>query len=207
MIRKEKKVEIATPDEVKQHAPSAESEVTGAAADAEAAAAAAAPEDPMALLQADVEQWKDKTLRARAELQNYQRRSEQERIEAIRYANAGFAKSLLDVVDSMERAIEHVGSDKGGGDAVAQAIHLIHDNLQKVLRQHGLTVIDAEAQPFNPAVHEAMMTQPSDKHAEPTVLQVLQKGYKLHDRVIRPAKVIVSKAPDPSAESEAPATD
>jgi molecular chaperone GrpE len=200
MKRKEHKIDVATPEEVRQYTEPESREP------ADAVPAGPAPaEDPTAALRAEADQWKDKALRAMAEMQNFQRRSAQERADAIRYANAGFARSLLDVVDSMERALEHIEPTARDGDPIAQALGLIHDNLLKVLREHNVTVIEAEGLPFDPAVHEAMLQQPSDRHDVPTVLQVLQKGYKLHDRVIRPAKVIVSRLPEAAPEADSAA--
>lgn len=212
MSRKHGKIEIATPDDVKEYAQAAP-QTPAPEGGAEAAAAAEsspqaetpAPADPVQALRDEVEQWKDKCLRAKAEMHNFQRRSEQEKHDAIKYANVGFARGLLEVIDSMESVLDHAAK-ANQDDAVVQAVRMVCDNFQKVLRQHHVTKIEADGQPFNPAVHEAMMQQPSDKHDVVTVLQVLQQGYKLHDRVLRPAKVIVSKpaeTPGEPAEGDA----
>jgi molecular chaperone GrpE len=144
-------------------------------------------------------EWRDMALRARAELSNYQKRAEKDRADSIRFANAGILKNLLPVIDNLERVIQTGIAAEGNAQALVDGVKLTLDQFQKVLRDYQVEVIPAEGQPFDPQVHEALMERPSD-HPERTVLQELAKGYKLHDRVLRPAKVIVSK---PSAASGA----
>jgi molecular chaperone GrpE len=138
--------------------------------------------------------WREIALRARAELSNYQKRAEKDRADSIRYANAGILKSLLPGIDNLERVIQTGAAAECNTQALIDGAKLTLDQFQKVLRDYQVETIAAEGQPFDPQVHEAMMERPSD-HAERTVLQELAKGYKLHDRVLRPAKVIVSKPP------------
>lgn len=218
MSRRDKKQKIVIPsqDEMAQfggesarengpseeRGPAPRDETSPASEDAPEAAAAAGTTESTS----EAEQWKDKFLRAKAELVNYQRRSEKERAEAIRFAHGGLVRALLAIIDNLERVVatgkEHPADTKG----VVDGVSLTLDNFMKVLRDHGVSVIEAEGRPFDPEVHEAMMQQPSDEHAEPTVLQELARGYRLHDRVLRPAKVIVSRptesASDSSEESE-----
>jgi molecular chaperone GrpE len=137
-------------------------------------------------------EWRDMALRARAELSNYQKRAEKDRADSIRFANAGILKNLLPVIDNLERVIQTGTAAEGNAQALVDGVKLTLDQFQKVLRDYQVEVIPAEGQPFDPQVHEALMERPSD-HPERTVLQELAKGYKLHDRVLRPAKVIVSK--------------
>lgn len=222
MKSKKTRIEIATPDEVEQYASGAAATppADGAAPtpnDAPAPLPAGAPEpsaeggaapvDERAAQAAEAEQWKDRCLRARAELENFRRRSEQERAESLKYAIAAFARSLLSVLDDFERMLEHLGTQGADGDSVAEAIRLTYDNLRKALAEHHVEPIEAQGRPFDPAWHEAMMQQPSAEYDEPTVLQEVQKGYKLFDRVLRPSKVIVSKpvdaaSPDSASEPE-----
>jgi len=195
MSRKnKKKIEIATPDEV--------AEFVGASADAETQAGGPepAPEAAEMPTSADAEQWKDKYLRVKAEMRNFQRRSEQAKSDAIRFANAEFARNLLGVLDDIERALTHAAGEGADVAADVQALQLIYDNFLKVLQQYQVEPIEAVGKVFDPACHEALMQQPSDAHAEPTVLQELQRGYRLHERVLRPAKVIISKPSEPAAE-------
>jgi len=147
--------------------------------------------------------WKELALRARAELSNYQKRAEKDRIEFARYANAGLLKALLPILDNLERVIQTGEKTDGNAKALLDGVQLILDQFQKTLRDYHVETIAAEDQPFDPQIHEAMMERPSD-HAERVVLQELAKGYKLYDRVLRPAKVIVSK---PAATTETTASE
>ena len=151
----------------------------------------AAPESLEELL-AKVGKLEDNLLRAKADYQNLLRRSAIERADAIRYANADFMKSMLGVLDDFERSLAAAeGSDKL--DAVTHGVRLVYDNLTKAMRNHGLETIDALNEPFDPSVHEAMLQQPSDDHPPGTVIEQVARGYRLYGRVLRPAKVIVSK--------------
>ena len=161
--------------------------------DAEGTPEVEAPLDNEASLRAKVDKLEDALLRARAEYQNYQRRAAVERSEAIRYANAGLMKSLLGVLDDFERAVSSPNGEAGTDE---EGIRLVQENLLKALREHGLETISAGNEPFDPSVHEALMQQPSPDHPSGTILEEFAKGYKLRDRVLRPSKVVVSKAVD-----------
>lgn len=153
------------------------------------------PKDPVETPEVRIEQLEEKLARARAELQNAQRRHGVERAQAIRYANAEVMKSLLGVIDDFERSLA-AAEDSDNLQAVVDGVRLVYDNLTKALRDHGLTLIPALHEPFDPEVHEAMLQQPSADFPSGTVLNEVAKGYRLHDRVVRPSKVIVSKEPD-----------
>ncbi len=141
----------------------------------------------------EADEYKDKYLRAVAELSNYRKRSEKDREDALRYANVALVRSLLSVLDNLERVIASAQEHSENAAAILEGAEMTADSFRKVLREHHVVPIEAEGKPFDPAVHEAMMQQPSDQYDTPTVLQVVQEGYKLHDRVVRPARVIVSK--------------
>ncbi len=134
----------------------------------------------------------DKVIRARAEVQNVQKRAANERIEAVRYANAELMRSLVPVLDDFERAL---GAGQGKADAAAllDGARMIQQNLLKALREHGLEEIEATGRPFDPSLHEALLQQDGGGKPSGTVLESPAKGYRLGDRVIRPAKVIVAK--------------
>ena len=166
-----------------------------AGAEAPAAGEAASPEAQSA----EIEQWKEKFLRAKAELLNYQRRAEKDRAESLRYANAGLVKALLPVLDDLERVVAAAAEHKSDPDALADGVKLTLENCLKILNGFGIEPIEALGKPFDPSQHEAMMQQPSDEYAEPTVLTEMVKGYRLHDRVVRPSRVIVSKPAEPPA--------
>ncbi|MHC4697210.1 MAG: nucleotide exchange factor GrpE [Planctomycetota bacterium] len=148
--------------------------------------------DPVEELQNKVASLEDSLLRAKADYQNLQRRSAQEHGQAIRFANAELMRSLLGVLDDFERSLEAAqGADTAA--SVVDGVRLVYDNLMKALRARGLESIEAVDKPFDPHVHEAMMQQPSADHPPGTVLAEVAKGYLLGERVLRPAKVIVSK--------------
>lgn len=154
---------------------------------------------------AELDDYKDKYLRAKAELQNVTRRVRNEQAETVRFANVSLVRALLVVLDDLDRIIE---SDHHVDDVatVLDGLKLVQQNFQKVLGEISVEPIDTADVPFDPVVHEAMMQQPSQEHPAGTVLRVVQKGYRLGDRVIRAAKVIVSAgstSPEGAAEVDA----
>lgn len=146
-------------------------------------------------LRAKLAEEENKHLRAKADYQNLQRRLMQERALAIQYANAELMKSLVAVADDFERSLAAAG-DSERTKAVVDGVRLVYDNFMKALRDHGLESIDTANKPFDPHVHEAMMQQPSDEHPPGMVMETIATGYRLRERVLRPAKVIVSKQPE-----------
>lgn len=167
--------------------------VDGATADVGGTAAPAvdSPEE----LQKRIDALEDSLLRTKAEHQNIMRRAATERADALRYAHADIMRTLIPILDDLDRAIE-AGADKKGSAGVGgllDGVKLVRENLLKALREQGLEIIEAADRPFDPHVHEAMLQQPSDEHPAGTVLQELARGYRLRDRTLRPAKVIVSK--------------
>lgn len=183
MTQKDKKITIATDEDVAQYAP--------------AKVPAAAQDAPDRAEEQDIDsaKWHDRYLRAKADLQNLQRRSEEQRRTDVRFANAQFAKALLEVVDDFDRTLEAVESE-AANNALVQGIRLTYDKLLQVLRVHGVTEIEALHKLFDPNCHEALMQQVDDQYPPNTVVQVAQKGYALHDRVLRPARVVIAKASD-----------
>jgi len=159
------------------------------------------PVDPIEELKARVASLEDNLLRAKADYQNLQRRSAQERSVAVQYANAELMRSLLDVVDDLQRSLEAANACQSAS-SLADGIRLVYENLMKTLRLQGLEVISALHQPFDPHVHQAMMQQPSKDHPPGTVLEEITRGYRLRDRVLRPAKVVVSEAVDAETDQE-----
>ena len=150
--------------------------------------------DQEAALTPEIEDLKDKLLRARAELKNLQRRSRTEIKQAARFGNTNFARAIVMLVDDFDRTLEAAGAQNATVESVIEGVTLIHDAFLKILEAQGIRTVEAQGRPFDPHVHEAVMQQPSDEHPDQTVLQQVQKGYTLFDRVLRPAKVIISKA-------------
>lgn len=140
----------------------------------------------------------DRYARLMAEFQNFKKRSAREKQDIHSYANEKIIKDLLDVLDNFERAISlmkngnpDVKSDEN--DAMQEGISLIYSQLLEVLTKAGLEEIEALGQEFDPKFHHAVLNEPSDEFKSGEVSKVLQKGYKLNDRVIRPAMVVVSE--------------
>lgn len=127
--------------------------------------------------------------RAEADLVNFKKRSEQEKAEITKFANAVLVMSLLPILDDFERALDNV-SIKLAGLTWVDGIRLIQRKLQAVLESQGLSQIEALGNDFDPAVHEAVLEEEGE---EGKVIEELQKGYKFHERVLRPAMVKVGK--------------
>jgi molecular chaperone GrpE len=144
-------------------------------------------------LQEQSAQLQDQLLRKTAEFENFRKRMFREREEGIRYANAALLEDVLPIIDGFERAIASAEESRDF-DALHDGVSLIERQLVSVLdRNWGLKRFSAAGEPFDPQRHEAIAVQDSSEHAEPVVLEDLQKGYYLHDRVLRAAKVKVSR--------------
>jgi molecular chaperone GrpE len=154
--------------------------------------AAAAGEDTLAQLQGELQAAKDRELRVHAELDNYRKRAARELEDRSRYANMGLLRDLLPVLDNVERAIQ-AAENNADAAAILDGFRLVQQQLEDALGRHHCTRIEALHQPFDPHVHHAVMQQPSEEFPANTVLMVTQNGYQLHDRVVRPSQVIVSK--------------
>lgn len=142
---------------------------------------------------AELEAAKDRHLRLQAEFENFRRRTLKEKQESLQYGPQNLVKDLLTTVDNLERAIEH-SEQSADADlkSLLQGVELVQRELLGTLGNHGVVVVEAAGQPFDPSVHEAMGQAPDSTVAPNTVLEVLQKGYQLRDRLLRPARVIVS---------------
>ena len=140
------------------------------------------------------ENW-DKYVRLNADFDNFKKRAARERQEAIRYANEGLLEKLIPIIDNFEMALMAANNAQAAGntDALKQGVNMIATQLKSALNEAGLEEIDATGQPFNPNLHEAVSQQESKDVPEGQVLQQLRKGYKLRDRLIRPATVVVAK--------------
>lgn len=159
---------------------------TEAGAEAQDASAARIAE-----LERQVEEHQQRALRAQADFDNFRRRTLKEKEELAQYASMKLVTELLPVLDNFERAID---ASRGSGDfdALSKGVEMIFRQLGGVLEQEGLKRMETVGQPFNPEFHQAVMQVESDEHEEGTVVEELQKGYMLKDKVIRPAMVKVS---------------
>lgn len=145
-------------------------------------------------LQAELEALKDRHMRLQADFENHRRRTLKEREENARYGHENLVKDLLATVDNLDRAIDHARQSEGGDfQSMLQGVELVRRELLGALAKHGVEPIEAEGQPFDPNLHEAMAQEESDEVPAGTVVRELQKGYTLRDRLLRPARVMVSK--------------
>jgi molecular chaperone GrpE len=167
-----------------------------------AGAAAGASTAELEALRAELEtargrlaETEDRLLRLAADFENFRRRTLKEREEAHAYGHQNVVKDMLSSVDNLERAIAHA-RQSGGGDfeGLLQGIDLVLRELLNTLAKHGVSEVDAQGQPFDPSVHEAIAQVPDDTVPPNTVLQVFQRGYRLRDRLLRPAQVVVSRS-------------
>lgn len=141
------------------------------------------------------EHW-DRLLRTTADFDNFKKRAAREKQDAIKYANESMVGKVIPVLDNFEMAL--AATQSGSGDnlkSLQDGVAMIHSQLKNVLSEAGLEEIDATGKPFDPNFHEAVSQQESKDVAEGLVLLQLRKGYKMRDRLIRPATVIVAKAP------------
>ncbi|OHV11221.1 nucleotide exchange factor GrpE [Kushneria phosphatilytica] len=148
----------------------------------------------VAELETELEQAKEQQLRASAEAQNARRRAEQDVEKARKFALEKFVKELLPVVDSLEKALENMGDEatETHREGVSMTLKMQLD----VLGKFGVEQVEPQGEPFDPQYHEAMSMVPNPEMEPNTVMDVMQKGYTLNGRLVRPAMVVVSKAPD-----------
>ncbi len=153
------------------------------------------PEQVTAQLEADLAEAKDAALRAQADAANVQRRAEQEVDKARKFALERFISELLPVVDNMERALEAAGTDEAV-KPIVEGVELTQKSLIDALQKHGVEPVDPMGEPFDPQIAQAMSMVANPEVEPNTVIAVMQKGYQLNGRLIRPAMVMVSKAAD-----------
>lgn len=145
----------------------------------------------------ELEELRERHLRLQAEFDNFRKRGLKERQEAHQYGHQNLVKDLLPTVDNLERAIGHAEGNSGADlQAVLQGVELVRRELLAVLEKHGVTVIEPTGGRFDPAFHEAMAQVPDPSVPPNSIVEVLQKGYQLRDRMLRPARVVVSKTPE-----------
>jgi len=159
------------------------------------------PEEKIEKAETETKEAYDRFLRASAELENYKKRTQKEMAEFRKYANASLVKELLGVVDNLERAIESSNGSNEEGQ-LSEGLDLTLKELLKIFKTFHASPIEALGKPFDPCYHQAMMQQETADQPENIVLNELQKGYMIHDRLLRPAMVVVSKLPAESGNDE-----
>ena len=149
-------------------------------------------EDELQKCQEELESYKDKYLRAVADFDNSKKRLEREKADAVAFANESFAKDLLTVLDTFEQALNSIDQIKEPNEEaiekIKEGINLTYNQLVNILKKHGVEEVESEGE-FDPNLHQVVMQEESDNHKSGEIVKVLQKGYKLKDRLLRPAMV------------------
>ncbi len=154
--------------------------------------AATQPEDSPATIERQISDMHDRLLRTQAELDNFRKRSRREYEEALRYREMDLLRDLLPVLDTVLRAID-AAQKTADVESLRSGFRMTAQQIEKVLEAHGCRAIEAEGTSFDPAVHDAICQQVTPGMAAGTIVGVASRGYRLHDRVVRPAQVIVAK--------------
>jgi molecular chaperone GrpE len=153
-------------------------------------AASAAPDDSLTKLEVERDEYLDLAQRVQAEYDNYRKRMAREQERLVAHAHERLVKELLPILDDLERALE--AAEKHEEAALVDGVKLVEKSLRKALEKEGLAEIETDGA-FDPHVHEAMLTRPGDGAEPGSVVEVVQRGYRVGDRVVRPAKVIVAE--------------
>lgn len=144
----------------------------------------------------------DLYLRGQAEMENFRKRMQREKQDTARFANETILREILPVVDNLERAVEHARGNDSDTTGLFEGVEMTLGQFAKLMEKFGVSPIEAIGQPFDPACHEAMGQIISTEYPPNAIAQEFQKGYRLHDRLLRPALVMIAKAPEePAADS------
>jgi molecular chaperone GrpE len=173
----------------------------------EASSESETPLDPIEALGKERDDLLGRLQRVSADYANYQKRARRDLEQSRVFANEGLLRSLLPVLDDMERALDAARENHGEDDPFYKGMELVHDRTLETLRSFGLALVEAEGMEFDPEHHTAMMQQPTTEHPPHRVLQVIQKGYALKGRTIRPAAVVVSTTPQETDAETPPDTE
>ena len=146
--------------------------------------------DPLAAVTAERDEYLDLVQRVQADFENYRKRSVREQERLVAHAHERLVRELLPVLDDLERALE--AAERHEEAQLVEGVKLVERSLRASLAKEGLAEIDTDG-PFDPHVHEALLTQPSDASVSGSILEVVQRGYRFGDRVVRPARVIVAE--------------
>ena len=167
-------------------------------------------DDPMKALEAkfeakekEAEENYDRLLRLSAEFENYKKRSSREIDEFRKFANQSLIKEMLSVVDNLELAMNSTNSHEAINKDLLQGLEMTHREILKVFEKFNVKPIDAKGQPFDPTFHEAVMQEETNDYAKNTVINEMQRGYMIHERLLRPSMVVVAK-PRENNDSENP---
>lgn len=170
-------------------------DVVGEQGGEEAADDAEADElDPVTALEQDVMKWRELAMRTAADMENFRKRAGREREESMRYANQSLLEELLPILDNFEMGMQAAGQEKDS--MIYVGMDMVRKQLNEFLGNQGVVEIEAEGNAFDPNLHEAVSQEESTEVDEGVILRVIRRGYNLRDRLLRPATVVVAKAPE-----------
>ena len=194
MGAKKKKIEIHTEIEENGKQKKISKEIDSSKKDKEKT------DDPLKVMEARLESVEqelkdshDRFLRVSAEFENYKKRASREMNDFRKFANESFVKAMLPVVDNLDRAVESSSDDDHSIRSVVEGVNMTLKEILKIFEQFGVKPFESLGKIFDPALHQAVMQKETDNHPEKTILNELEKGYMIHDRLLRPAMVVVSK--------------
>jgi molecular chaperone GrpE len=156
-------------------------------------ASSADSDDAMAGLQADLDRFRDLALRSQADFENYKKRAAREKEDAVKYANSSLLQRLVTILDNFELGLA-AAKTEGTQSPIYSGMVLVQKQLNDLLEENGLQTIEADGKKFDPNLHEAIGHEPSDS-PEGTVIRQVRRGYRFKDRLLRPARVVVSSGP------------
>ena len=151
-------------------------------------------EEKLESLKQENQETHDRLLRVSADFENYKKRAAREISDFRKFANESFAQAMLPVIDNLDRAIESSSNDKQVNNSVVEGVNMTLKEILKVFDQFGIKPFESLGKTFDPGFHQAVMQEETENHLDNTVSKELQKGYMIHDRLLRPAMVVVSKA-------------
>src|SRR3954453_18296659 len=149
-------------------------------------------DDAVGTLQADLDRFRDLALRSQADFDNYKKRAQREKEDAIKYANSSLLERLIAIVDNSELGLS-AARGEGENSAIYSGMSMVLKQLNDFLADNGLQPVEAEGQPFDPKLHEAIGHEPSDTIPENHVIRQTRRGYRFKDRLLRPSSAVVSK--------------
>ena len=150
--------------------------------------------DPLQQAQKLATEWKDRAMRTQAEMENYRKRSAREKSEAIRYANGNLMSELLPILDNFEMGLQ-AANQEDANSIIVQGMNMVFKQMQDFFENNNVKEVDAAGRPFDPNQHDAISQDHNDDVPEGTIIKVIRRGYRLHDRLLRAANVVVSKGP------------
>lgn len=160
--------------------------------------AAETEESAITQLQGDLERFKDLAMRSQADFDNFRKRAAREKEDAVKYANAGLLERLITIIDNFELGLA-AAKTGSGNSSILSGMEMVAKQLSDFLSDNGVAPVDATGQKFDPNLHEAIAQEESSEVPEGNVVRQLRKGYKLRERLLRPANVVVSKGAGSSA--------